>query len=387
MPRDGHEIGSAETPGRRRASASSTPRCPSPSAPIDASQPAKRRSKRANRSSTPRAGSPACSPIGPAQAGAGGDGHSALGTHISFAIPGLIAELAVKQTMRKQCISAVSKQKRSCDSMLVALLHGDSALAEAPKKTLFDHAAKLRRAIEKTGTIEWPGHAPTEAALQAAIPLVQLSVTNAESSAVLRAKIEGEMEKVARTLHVWPWVESVRGFGAKGLAIIVAESRIPIGEWRSVAGFWKHMALSVENGRAQRLPEKVAPGDAGKVFNKRRRAEMFALGAALLKGQWLGDRDEDGAKPATTGKPVAVPAHALGPYGEIYAAAKAKALPRVEATADLPAKIGGYANPAKWTPKRCDVHAQRVMFKALLRDLWRVWRGLPPRGAAPAEGA
>ena len=34
----------------------------------------------------------------------------------------------------------------------------------------------------------------------------------------------------------------------------------------------------------------------------------------------------------------------------------------------------------KWTKGRCHNDARRIMSKALLRDLWRVWRGLPPRG-------
>jgi hypothetical protein len=105
--------------------------------------------------------------------------------------------------------------------------------------------------------------------------------------------------------------------------------------------------------------------------------------------QWAGEKtlDADGKDPEKTGKPVAttVPAHALGTYGEIYARRRAQTAIRVEATADLPATIGERFNPEKWTKSRCHNDARRVMSKALLRDLWRVWRGLPPRGLAPAD--
>ena len=71
-------------------------------------------------------------------------------------------------------------------------------------------------------------------------------------------------------------------------------------------------------------------------------------------------------------------AHFIGPYGEHYADKKAEYVARIELTKDLPDKVGGYWNPEKWTLKRADNAARRYMEKCILRDLWRVWRGVTP---------
>lgn len=373
MPRDGDEIGPSAKKVRRGAVNESKPIADSPLAQNDA--PATRRRRRANAVSEPVIGSPSASTASDGV----GDGQSSIGAHTRFAIPELIAQLKLKQTIRRHCTTTISKLERSTDDLIATVLRLDPALAEKPKKALADASAKVRRQFEaqiKIGIaspIEWPD-TPTSQTLDGMAKVILASLMQVPQFVALRDVIEGEMEKIAAQFPVEPWRKGVRGLGLKGMAIIAAESGIPIGDWRSVDGFRKHMALSVENGRAQRLPEKVAPADVGKAYSKRRRSELWQIADSLFKAQWRGARDEDGADPTKTGKPIATPAHAVGPYGEAYASRKAHTLPRIAATADLPDKIGGYRNPAKWTPGRCDADARRIMTKALLRDLWVEWR-------------
>ncbi len=96
----------------------------------------------------------------------------------------------------------------------------------------------------------------------------------------------------------------------------------------------------------------------------------------------------DGKDAAKTGKPVAVPAHPLGPYGKVYGRRK-------EHTASIN-DVGGYAERAqaivermrregkapqaenvagRLTRKHLDNDARRVMTKALVEAVWRVWNG------------
>jgi hypothetical protein len=105
---------------------------------------------------------------------------------------------------------------------------------------------------------------------------------------------------------------------------------------------------------------------------------MWTLADSMLRKQWAAARDEDGGRPAETGKPVAVPAHATGHYGEIYARRKAATTPRIAATAHLGKTVNAKGNevihPDKWTPGRVHADAARYMFKALVKDLRVQWR-------------
>lgn len=168
-------------------------------------------------------------------------------------------------------------------------------------------------------------------------------------------KIKHEMEKDARTLPVWPWVERVRGFGAIGLAQIVAETSIHDGRhlshYATPAKVWKRMGLAVlSDGTRQRRvaglneQETLAIG-----YNPERRAIMFVIGDSLLKG------NQD------------------GPYRTAYVARKAYE------DARLPEDLRGRKMTAH-------LRAQRYMEKRLLRDLWRAWRALTPcEDAMPSE--
>jgi hypothetical protein len=178
----------------------------------------------------------------------------------------------------------------------------------------------------------------------------------------LRVEIETEMEALAKQLHVWPWWQAeVKGGGAKWLAVIVGEAG-DVGSYKSKSHLWKRCGLAVIDGERQRK-KASAEGAAAHGYNPQRRSELWNVGVGVVRAQWRGDRDEDGKKPAETGKPVAVPGHAVGRYGEMYARRKAFLAAREQRRNDEP-----------WTPKHIDNDARRWMTKAILRDLRACWR-------------
>lgn len=140
------------------------------------------------------------------------------------------------------------------------------------------------------------------------------------------------LEKLAKQLPVWPWVESVRGFGALGLAQIVGECG-NLSDYDGPAKVWKRMGVAVIEGERQR---RVSGADAlTHGYVARRRSILYNIGESLLKG------NRDGA------------------YRTLYL--ERKPIERE--------KLGPEAPQAH-------VHnrARRYMEKRLLRDLWRAWR-------------
>lgn len=107
----------------------------------------------------------------------------------------------------------------------------------------------------------------------------------------------------------------------------------------------------------------VTPPDTmmASAFLHARRAQIWSIVDPMFKHQWAGDKDAEGGNPVKTGNAVAVASHAVGPYGRVYGARKASTTDR-----------------EGWTPKHRDNDARRIMTKALVEDLWRVWNGNPP---------
>jgi hypothetical protein len=128
----------------------------------------------------------------------------------------------------------------------------------------------------------------------------------------------------------------------------------------------------------QRCTDKIEASIHGYV--PKRRAEVWSFADPLFRGQWHGWPDEDGNSPKASGKPEVIPPGPLGPYDEVYAKRRAHTEPRIAETEHLP-----YSDKRKWTPARCKNDAVRVMSKALLRDLWRVWNGMATRGSSQVD--
>ncbi|MFC5358181.1 hypothetical protein [Azospirillum himalayense] len=327
--------------------------------------PKRGRSRKAIVKATPIEATPSSTPH-TETAGNGGGENRAIGSatprpaspDLSHTIA-LIGELQVRRTF---CIKQRNRMNNATAALIRRFLGWQFDMPEKERKALNSRAAAVMALIESGK--ELTGEFASVGAVVA--PLVLAAAKSREPLDNMLAETEREMRKLSKALPVWKdWALGVRGLGDLGLAVIVAEAG-DIGSYATVSRLWKRLGLAVINGeRQQRKSDADLAAEHG--YNPRRRAEMFAvIGDPLFRGQWRGAKTE--------GDVVIAPAGPIGPYGEVYGREKAKAAPRIEATKELTAA-------QRWTPARVDKHARRLMTKALLRDLWRVWRGHPPRGS------
>lgn len=149
-----------------------------------------------------------------------------------------------------------------------------------------------------------------------------------------------ELEREAGALRVWSWAEEVRGFGALGLAQIMAETTTGTGQhlsnYAGPAKVWKRMGLAVlGDGTRQRAIAGTDGDEAYAIgYNPRRRSIMYVIGDSLIKGN--GD----------------------GVYRRAYAAYKEKQRALHPELSDMVTHL----------------RAQRYMEKLLLKHLWQAWR-------------
>lgn len=274
----------------------------------------------------------------------------------------IIDALAQLQFRRTTYIREVNALNNRVRAMIRRALGWQWDMPEKEREALNKRAGKIQAAIEAGKDLS----AEDAAAGGAMMADVIMFAKAREPLDKARHTVELDMRRIARRLPVWEaFGKGVRGFGELGLAVIVGEAG-DISTYSNPAKLWKRLGLAVIDGeRQQRKSDPELAAAHG--YNPRRRAEMYAVIAdPLFRGQWRGPQDDG------------TPAGPIGPYGAVYAREKAKALPRIEATKDLPAKD-------RWNGMRVERHARRLMTKALLLDLWRVSHGLSPRGSAPAE--
>lgn len=157
---------------------------------------------------------------------------------------------------------------------------------------------------------------------------VQPFVEVRASLAAQRKAAERQCAKLSKQLPVWPWVESVNGFGALGLAQIVGECG-DLSNYANPAKVWKRMGLHVVDGKA--ACKSKAKGDI-MGYSPIRRSISWNIGSSLLKKQ--------------------------NPYREIYDQRK----------------IFEQQKVPDGTKMLWHRRAQRYVEKRLLRDLWRAWR-------------
>jgi hypothetical protein len=165
-----------------------------------------------------------------------------------------------------------------------------------------------------------------------------------EHFAKRRADLERDLHKRVKSLPVWPWVQSVKGFGPGNLAAIIGEAG-DIGSYRSVSGLWKRMGLAVIDGKRQRkctdTIEALLHG-----YSPRRRSVAYLLSDTMIRAKSPG-------------------------YYQHYSDRRAYELARSDA-----------GKPAI-TPTAPTMHAHRraarVMTKRVLRDLFLKWKNIEIR--------
>jgi len=203
--------------------------------------------------------------------------------------------------------------------------------------------------------------------------MVELSDEARGPADLVRRKTELAMEKIAKQLPVWEWAEPVMGFGAKGLAIIVAETTTASAPLsfssytKGIDGIYSRLGfasyglpddgaqLALSTWKRQSWRPRALTSDEWieHPFKSSRYAEMFVLAESMFKIQ--SDKRF-------------FPTEA-GPYRQAYNARRERT---VETHPD-------------WTKKHSHRDAMRVMFKALIADLYAAWMRLTPIAAEPAS--
>jgi hypothetical protein len=267
------------------------------------------------------------------------------------------------QRARRFAIKSQQRSDRAVESFLAPMLGYRFGMGKQEALAIWKQAGAARRAIEKGDpTIRL---APE---VEACRPVVELAYGGRAPWDRHRKTVEEQMQALGALLPPAPFVAGVRGFSTLGLAIVIGETG-DLSNYATKERVWKRLGLAVIGGDRQRKKTDPAAA-AAHGYSPQRRAEMWALTDSMFRHQWAGDRDADGKAPLKSGKPVAVPAHAVGPYGEVYGRRRAHTAGR------------------EWTKSHAHDDARRVMCKALIEDLWRVWQGKNPlAGLHPEQDA
>lgn len=173
-----------------------------------------------------------------------------------------------------------------------------------------------------------------------------------------------EAERLAKALPAWRRIGHVKGFSAWGLAVLVGEAG-DVGLYSGCRKLYKRFGLCPDDcypKGEKKTGRKIPRGTRGRL--------MGIVADPLFRAQWRGEKD-------------VIPAHAIGPYGAVYADAKARRIARVlagergekEHAHTLKTGSNGWA----------DKGARRAMVKALLHDVWCAWHGAPLRYAEEGE--
>lgn len=172
----------------------------------------------------------------------------------------------------------------------------------------------------------------------------------------MRKASEDKMAELAMTLPVYPWIESIRGAGALGLATIVAEAN-DLARYSNVAKLWKRLGFAPYDGLAGSTwkRESWRPRALTKQewienpFSGERYALMSQIVTWLVNAQWIGKAKS----PSGEGEPN-------GPYGEIYSARRKHTL----------------KEHADWTDGHRRNDALRITMKEFLKHLFLQWNNV-----------
>lgn len=168
-----------------------------------------------------------------------------------------------------------------------------------------------------------------------------------------RAAAEKAMEKAAKELPVYPWVEAIRGAGALGLATIIAETG-DLTNYATPAKVWKRLGYAPYDGyagstwkRESWRPRSLSKDEwIANPFSGERYALMAQIALWLVNSQWIGAKKSETGE----GKPNGV-------YGAIYAKRRAHTK----------------TSHPDWSDGHRRKDALRVTMKKFLLDLWTEW--------------
>lgn len=308
---------------------------------------------------------PALSPEGNNSASDGGQGPLDIHEVNVPALAGTIA--AIRAAHRERCFW-MEERKRS-DLTLGSYLRSALGWAldkpTAERNAIRDQASEIMdageahvKAMRKAVKAAEKGKTPTALpdmpeSLRAFAHIVIPKIEMRGKTDELEAAATKAMERLAKELPVADWVDSIHGFGLKGLAIIIGEAG-DLGNYANPSKLWKRMGVAVLDGKRQGGLPKTAKAEEWEAhgYNRVRRSRLFTIGDSMLK-------------------------QAKCPYRTLYLDRKAYEAAKAEAD-------GLIVAPAAKIPKgkqaeyrslgHIDKRARRYVEKRLLRDLWRAWR-------------
>lgn len=244
----------------------------------------------------------------------------------------------------------------------ITLLYRDYSFAQEQRKRMdLALGAYLRRALG------WQKDLPEKerARIAKEAAAIAKDAEGTRFEAMVNAQTEGRacfdevesvalkaMTKLAAALPVWEsWGKNIRGFGAKSLAVIVAEAG-DLSNYSDKSKLWKRMGLAVMGDVRQGGLKKGSSAEAWieHGYSPKRRSQAWNIGDTMIKAQVRkvkDDADDDSGERMS-----------LGEYGQVYLDRKAYEL----------------ARDPDMKPIIAHRRAQRVMEKRLLKNLWQAWR-------------
>jgi hypothetical protein len=177
-----------------------------------------------------------------------------------------------------------------------------------------------------------------------------------------RAAVERALERAAKDLPVFPWIESIRGAGALGLATVIAEAG-DLSNYATPPKLWKRLGFAPYDGHAgstwKRPTWRPRTLSAEEWVENPFSGERYALMAQIAT--WLVNAQLVGKAKTASGK-----SEANGRYGEIYI--KRRAVTE--------------ASHPDWTDGHRHKDALRVTMKAFLKALWLKWKSVAEHSEA-----
>lgn len=242
----------------------------------------------------------------------------------------------VRSWHRQRCFAL--DQRMRIDNALLAFLRTQLGwsmkLSDKERKAVASQAAKLLAIGERV--FKGKATAVADPAFGAWSGVIIAAISSRKVWDDIEAASVKEMARLAVELPVWSsFGESIRGFGAPSLAVIVGEAG-DLANYSNPAKLWKRMGLAVMDGVRQGGLPKGAGAEAwiAHGYSPRRRSRMFMIGDTLMKG----NRD--------------------GIYRTLY----------------LDRKKHELARDPDMRPIQAHRRAQRYMEKRLLKNLWQAWR-------------
>lgn len=271
------------------------------------------------------------------------------------------------QVRRKFYISVINKQTNAAKALVRRALGQQWTDDEDSRAASSKRAADIVSAAI-SGAIQKPENAAVASALAADLEVVARGI---EGFVAARNVVEKEMERGAMSLPIWnAWGKQVRGFGAKGLAIIIAEAG-DLSQYPKKGHLWKRFGLAPFGGRAYstwRIKGGLTADDwteAG--YSPMRRADAFAcIAEPLIKAR---GHYKDVYDLRVVHEYVKAIERGLTPASSTAATVKNWAdagKPQLLKVARIDPKIHISA-------AHINARANRYMTKIFLRDLWREW--------------